>query len=62
VLVVLGGALVILGSWGGGLSWPGRLPGDIHVQRESWSFYLPLGTSIVLSVIVSLVLSFLLRR
>ena len=39
----------------------GRLPGDIWVEREGWSFYFPLATSIVLSVIISLIL-WLVRR
>lgn len=51
-LIVLG--LTLLDA---GLAWPwllrlglGRLPGDIHVERERWSFYSPLTTSIVVSL------------
>ncbi len=40
----------------------GRLPGDISVQRDSFRFYFPLGTSIVLSIVLSLVLWLLGRR
>jgi hypothetical protein len=32
----------------------GRLPGDIAVERERWRFYFPLGTSILLSVVLTL--------
>lgn len=32
----------------------GRLPGDIAVERERWRFYFPLGTSILLSIVLSL--------
>ena len=39
----------------------GRLPGDIMVRRGSFSFYFPLATSIVLSVLLTLLLSFLRR-
>ena len=39
----------------------GRLPGDIRVERKNFSFYFPLATSILLSVIISLVL-YLIRR
>ena len=46
-----------------GLAWPwlqrlglGRLPGDIVIERESFRLYLPLGTSIVVSAVLSLVL------
>lgn len=41
--------------------WIGRLPGDIHVEREGYSFYFPLMSGIVLSIIVS-VLIWLFRK
>jgi formate hydrogenlyase subunit 3/multisubunit Na+/H+ antiporter MnhD subunit len=57
-LIVLG--LIILAI---GLLWPvlarlglGRLPGDIVVQRDSFTFYFPLVTCIVISVLLSAVL------
>lgn len=40
----------------------GRLPGDLTVERDRFRFYFPLGTSILLSVILSLVLWLLGRR
>jgi hypothetical protein len=36
----------------------GRLPGDIVVRRGSFSFYFPLATSIVVSILLTLILSF----
>jgi predicted MFS family arabinose efflux permease len=39
----------------------GRLPGDFYVKRGSFSFYLPLATSIILSIILTLVFA-LFRR
>jgi hypothetical protein len=39
----------------------GRLPGDFHVRRGSFSFYFPLATSIILSIILTLVLAFFRR-
>ena len=39
----------------------GRLPGDIYVRRGSFSFYVPLATSIVLSILLTLILT-LFRR
>jgi len=39
----------------------GRLPGDIVVKRENYSFYFPIATSIVLSIILTLILT-LFRR
>ncbi len=59
VLVALAGVVLILA---GRVPWLGRLPGDIHVQRGNWSFYFPLTTSILISVILTLLLTFLSRR
>ncbi len=45
-----------------GLLWPflsklglGRLPGDIVIERENFTFYLPLATSLLISVLLSLI-------
>jgi hypothetical protein len=43
------------------LNWFGRLPLDFKIERENFSFYFPLGTSIVISVLLSLVF-YLLRK
>lgn len=63
-LILLGIILVIVGlffSFGGRIPWLGQLPGDIYIQRERYSFYFPLTTCIVISVIITIVL-YLLRR
>jgi hypothetical protein len=39
----------------------GRLPGDIMVRRGNFSFYFPLATSIILSILLTLILSFFRR-
>jgi len=65
MLIVLGiviaavGVVVVLAGRVPGL---GRLPGDIHVERGNWTFYCPLGTSIVLSLLLTLVLWLIGRR
>ncbi|MDI6852196.1 MAG: DUF2905 domain-containing protein [Deltaproteobacteria bacterium] len=41
--------------------WLGKLPGDFVWQRGNWKFYFPLGTSILISIILSLLL-YLFRR
>ena len=51
LLVVVGLALLLLPK----LPWLGRLPGDIVIKRENFTFYFPLGTCILISVILSLV-------
>ena len=52
--IVAGVGLVLLLS--PKLPWLGRLPGDILIQRERYSFYFPLASCLLASLIVSLVL------
>ena len=59
VVVVLGGILWLAGHFTGKVPWLGRLPGDIYVEREHWKLYVPLGTSILISIVVSIVLTLL---
>jgi Protein of unknown function (DUF2905) len=61
-LIVIGGLLVLSGSMGDKVPVVGRLPGDIHIQRGNWSFYFPLTTSILVSVVLTLLFTFLSRR
>jgi len=65
LLITLGLVLVALGvlvSLGGRLPFRlGRLPGDIYIQGKHSSFYFPLATCILLSIVASLVM-WLLRR
>ena len=65
LLIVVGILVAVIGvilTLAGRLPWLGRLPGDIYVQRGNWSFYFPLGTSIVLSLLLTLVLWLVGRR
>jgi hypothetical protein len=62
-LILFGIVLVVLG-----IAWPwisklglGRLPGDFHIQREGFSFYFPLATSLIVSLVLSLLI-WLFRR
>jgi hypothetical protein len=57
VLIALGVLLLVVG-----LAWPwlrrfglGRLPGDIVIERENFTFYFPITTMIIVSVVLSLV-------
>lgn len=64
-IVALGIMVSLLGKWPGegtGLGWLGKLPGDIFIKRDNFTFYFPLGTSILISVVGSLLLYFLLKR
>ena len=58
VLLIAGGLLLLLGRTGLPL---GKLPGDISYRGKNMSVYFPLGTSILLSVLLSVVFYFLSR-
>ena len=64
LLVVFGVVAVLIGAalWTGvGAGWLGRLPGDIRIERGNSGFYFPIVTCIIISIVVSLILSFLRR-
>ncbi len=63
VIVALGVAVVVVGALVavGGLSWFGRLPGDIRVESGNVRVYLPLASMLVVSVVLSLVLAIVRR-
>jgi len=57
-LIVLGIVLLVAG-----LAWPwlarlglGRLPGDIHIDREGFSFHFPIVTCVIISLVISALL------
>ena len=62
-LVIFGILCIVIG-----LAWPwieklglGRLPGDVHIERDGFDFYFPIVTCLIISAVVSLLL-WLLRR
>jgi hypothetical protein len=60
MLVILGVLLVIVGlgfMFADKIPYIGRLPGDIYIKREKFSFYFPLTTSIVISIILTILFS-----
>lgn len=63
ILIVVGLILVVVGAlfWAGGLSWFGRLPGDIRIERESVRVYVPCASMILISLALSLLLNLLQR-
>ena len=64
LLIILGLIIILVGvvvTLAGKLPWLGRLPGDITIKRENFSFYFPLGTCLLLSLIFSLIM-WLFRR
>ena len=59
VLIVAGVILVIMGAvflLAPKIPWLGRLPGDISFKRGNVSFYFPLGTCILISIILTLII------
>jgi uncharacterized protein HemY len=58
LLIALGVVILVVG-----VAWPwlsriglGRLPGDINIERDGWSFHFPVMTSVIVSVVLSLLL------
>jgi hypothetical protein len=65
LLMAAGGLLFALGAiltLAGKAGWLGRLPGDFQFQRGNFSFYFPLATSILLSLLLTLILNLLFRK
>ena len=59
MMILLGAVLIVLGLVMLGiqkLPFAGRLPGDIVIKRENFTFYFPLATSIIVSILISLIL------
>ena len=64
MLAALGGLIMIVGLalWAGfGARWLGRLPGDIRIERGNSAFYFPIATCLIISIVLSLILSFFRR-
>jgi hypothetical protein len=60
LLVTIGVVIALIGLifWAGvAPRWLGRLPGDIRVERGNSTFYFPIVTSIIISVLLTLILS-----
>ncbi len=65
VLIFIGLLLTIVGFvfiLGNKIPFIGRLPGDIAVERKNYSFYFPVSTCIIISVVMSFVLWFFSKK
>ena len=58
IVAAIGGLLLMSGK----IPWIGRLPGDIMIQKRNFTFYFPLATSILLSLILTLIFWLIGRR
>ncbi|HEX4923420.1 MAG TPA: DUF2905 domain-containing protein [Bdellovibrionales bacterium] len=62
LLIAIAGVFLVFQDKLGFLKHLGRLPGDISVERDNFKFYFPLATSIIVSLLLTLLLSWLNRR
>jgi len=65
MLIIFGVAAIIIGGifmLSGKVPWLGRLPGDILVQKKNFTFYFPLATSILLSILLTLIFWLIKKR
>ena len=65
ILIFLGIILTatgILFVFGAKIPWFGKLPGDIYIKKENFTFYFPLATSILLSIALSIIMLFANRK
>ena len=64
-LLILGAVLLVLGllfTLGSRIPGVGRLPGDIVYRKGNFTFYFPLVTSVLLSLVLTAILNFFFRR
>lgn len=62
ILIVTGIVIVVIGiifMFGDKIPFLGKLPGDITIKKENFSFYFPIVTSIVISILLSLIFYFI---
>jgi len=59
VLIVLLGVLIYF--FHDKLSWIGRLPGDIRIEKENFKFYFPITTMIIFSVVITIIIQLIKR-
>ncbi len=59
ILMLVGGILLVAGlifHYAEKLPWLGRLPGDIVIERENFRLYIPLATSLLLSILLTIII------
>lgn len=65
LLIIFGIILAVVGvifMLSGKIPWLGRLPGDIYIKRKNFTFYFPLATSIIISIILTILFSIFRRK
>jgi len=60
MLIIFGVILIVIGlvfTYGPKIPWLGKLPGDISIKKDNFSFYFPITTSIIISIILTILFS-----
>ncbi|WP_070989027.1 DUF2905 domain-containing protein [Halofilum ochraceum] len=60
VLLVVTGVILLYAPWL--VSWFGRLPGDIRIERDGGSVFIPITSMVIVSLVVSLILNIFFRQ
>jgi len=64
ILLIVGGIIIILGLlliFGQHIPFFGKLPGDIVIKKENFTFYFPIVTFIILSIILTVIINIIIR-
>ncbi len=65
VIILVGAIMVMMGIivlFADRIPWLGKLPGDIYIQRENFTFYFPVMTCIIVSILLSVIFYFITKR
>lgn len=65
ILIIFGAIIVLVGLlllFAGKVPWLGRLPGDIYIKGKDYTFYFPLATGILISIVLSLIMYLFFRK
>ncbi len=60
ILLIVAGLVLVYAPWL--VNWFGRLPGDIRIEREGGSVFIPITSMVIVSLLVSLILNIFFRQ
>ncbi len=60
ILLVVAGVVLVYAPWL--VSWFGRLPGDIRIERDGGSVFIPITSMVIVSIVVSVILNIFFRQ
>ncbi len=60
ILLVVAGVVLVYAPWL--VNWFGRLPGDIRIERDGGSVFIPITSMVIVSIVVSLILNIFFRQ